>query len=310
LNRKESGVFQLPEGPFELTQGNLVIGKDSTEVWQLVTTQEADWLRQVRAVSAGLFGDVATVHVGIKTTADEVFIRDDWDELPADMKPEPDLLRPLLRHEDATCWAIARDTKTRYRVLYPHEVVEGRRRPVDLRCYPHARAYLERHRDRLVKRHYVIEAGRQWYEIWVPQDPAGWQAPKIVFPDISPQPRFYLDRAGRVVDGDCYWITLHPGQPEELLCLLLAVANSRLMSRYHDLAFNNRLYSERRRYIAQYVAKYPFPPPDTLASRKLITTVRGVVEERERGGTDGRATATENLIGALVYQAFGLHDGE
>src|SRR5256885_12094823 len=47
---------------------------------------------------------------------------------------------------------------------------------------------LERHREALEARRYVVEAGRQWYELWVPQDPAAWEAPKLVFRDISEHP--------------------------------------------------------------------------------------------------------------------------
>jgi hypothetical protein len=147
------------------------------------------------------------------------------------------------------------------RILYPHEVHDGRRRAIDLNRYPRAKAYLELHRKRLESRRYVLAAGRQWYEIWVPQNPQAWAQPKVVVPDISAEPRFYLDRSGCLVGGDCYWMTLRPGVRSDLIYLLLAVANSSSMTRFHDLAFNNKLYSTRRRYITQYVTKYPYPDP-------------------------------------------------
>jgi hypothetical protein len=250
----------------------------------------------------------ATVRVGIKTTADDVFIRSDWDTLPLNLRPEPELLHPLLRHEDACLWALPREIQPTARILYPHEVVDGCRRAIDLHHYPRAKAYLELHRERLQRRHYVVEAGRQWYEIWVPQDPQAWAAPKIVFPDISPEPRFYLDLEGRLVDGDCYWLTLDAGIAPDTLYLLLGVANSSVMSRFHDLAFNNKLYSARRRYITQYVSKYPYPDPGLPASRKLVALVKQLVQDRRSSSTCLSSKEMETQINTLVEEAFSILD--
>jgi hypothetical protein len=153
----------------------------------------------------------------------------------------------------------------------------------------------------------VLNAGRKWYEIWVPQDPDSWAAPKIVFPDISPEPRFYVDLGGHVVGGDCYWMTLRPGISQDMLYLLLAVANSAVMARFHDLAFNNRLYSGRRRYITQYVAKYPLPDPASAPARNLIAHSKQLVEEAQRyreGRSDDRSLSAE--VDLLVENAFGV----
>lgn len=305
LKQSKPGFYRTPHGVFRLTRGGLVLGQDPTQVWSLTTAEEAKWLRRVRDASYGLFEDIAVVRVGIKTTADDVFIRSHWDTLPPEARPEPELLHPLLRHEDARRWCIPRAAQPAARVLYPHEVSGGRRRPVDLTRHPRAKAYLESNRERLEKRHYVLDAGRQWYEIWVPQDPDAWAAPKIVFPDISPEPRFYLDLDGRLVDGDCYWITLRPGVSLNMIYLLLAVANSSLMTRFHDLAFNNKLYSGRRRYITQYVAKYPFPDPALPPSQKLIALAKQIVRETSRDSkSEDHPLCAE--VDVLVQRAFGL----
>lgn len=310
LRRGKSGCYRVRHGVFKLTRGELVLGQDPSQVWFLATAEETRWLDRVRGASHGSFADIAAVCVGIKTTADDVFIRSDWDTLPNKIRPEPDLLRPLLRHEDARRWVLPKGIEPAARILYPHEVSGGCRRAVDLRRYPRAKAYLESHKERLERRYYVIEARRQWYEIWVPQDPGGWAAPKIVFPDISPNPRFYLDLDGRLVNGDCYWITPRPGGPPDIIYLLLAVANSRLMSSFHDLAFNNRLYSARRRYITQYVAKYPYPDPSSPVSERLISLAKQIVEEAsctQAGPPDGQINIQ---LDSLVEEAFGFRSGK
>src|SRR5439155_26457435 len=93
---------------------------------------------------------------------------------------------------------------------------------------------------------------------------------KIVFPDISAEPRFFFDGEGRLVDGDCYWITLREGVHEDVLFLIMALANSNIMVKYHDLAFQNKLYSGRRRYFTQFVEKYPLPDPISNEARRLV----------------------------------------
>jgi hypothetical protein len=95
--------------------------------------------------------------------------------------------------------------------------------------------------------------------MWVPQNPAFWVLPKLVFPDISIDARFYYDENGSVVNGNCYWIVAQNEEEKELLFLIQGIANSDLMSRYHDLCFNNKLYSGRRRYFSQYIVSIRKP---------------------------------------------------
>lgn len=78
-----------------------------------------EWLSTVKEHSAGTFSDFGKVCVGIKTTADSVFIRDDWATLPDAERPEEELLYPLVTHHVASCWSIA-STAAR-QVLYPYE---------------------------------------------------------------------------------------------------------------------------------------------------------------------------------------------
>lgn len=149
----------------------------------------------------------------------------------------------------------------------------------------------------------MIEANRQWYEIWVPQDPMAWKLPKIIFPDISASPKFLYDADGCVVDGNCYWITLANVQNPELIFLILGIANSKLMTRYHDLVFNNKLYAGRRRYLTQYVEKYPLPDPENLYARHIIQAVKELVLQPT---ALIRRSELEQVIEELVAKAFGV----
>ncbi|MDP9111535.1 MAG: N-6 DNA methylase [Candidatus Eremiobacteraeota bacterium] len=294
---KEDGHYAVGDRVYVLTSGDLAVGSDPREPWRLATVPEKAWVAQVEQVGITRVADLAKVRVGIKTTADRVFIRADWSELPAEMQPEGELLRPLFTHFDAARWRASKPCSDLLQILYTHESINGKRRAVDISRYPRAARYLESNRDALSGRLYVAEASRKWYEIWVPQDPAAWALPKIVFPDISVEPRFFFDLSGTLVNGDCYWIACEPALIERLY-LIQGVANSTVMTRYHDLAFNNKLYSGRRRYISQYIEKYPIPDPSSPIAKKIVAAVRAL---NERPSATGEA-----LLEALVATAFGV----
>ncbi len=204
--------------------------------------------------------------MGIKTTCDSVFIRGDWAALPGDIRPEPELLHPLLTHREARRWKATPATKS---VLYPHVDASGRATPIDLTTYPLAGAYLETHRAKLASRKYLEKAGRNWFEIWVPQRPSDWPKRKIVFPDIAESPRFLLDTSKAIVNGDCYWMALGD-EVADLAYLLLAVGNSSFATRYYDAVCGNRLYAGRRRFITQYVRTFPLPDRGHPAVARII----------------------------------------
>jgi methylase of polypeptide subunit release factors len=304
LKQSELGVIRTAEGNFQIERGELACGHDYRAPWSLSTPNIEAWLASVHAKRACCFGDIAQVRVGIKTTADAVFIRDDWDSLPEGIRPESELLRPLITHHVAARWLNDINLEHRKMVLYPHEEGrDGSKRPVNLAKYPRSRAYLEQHRQRLEERKYVIEAGRQWYELWVPQQPKDWSRAKVVYPDISEHPRFFLDTTGAVVNGDCYWITLNDGVFQEWLYLVLAVANSTFITTYYDTVFHNKLYAGRRRFMTQYVRQFPLPEINTPEARRIIEILSDAAASRSDTVID--CNAEENLDN-LVWSSFGL----
>lgn len=287
-----SGVVQTPSGVYFIQRGKLAVRSNT---WSLSNAETHTWLETVAERQAATFGDLAKVRVGIKSTADEVFVRDNWESLPADIQPEPALLHPLLTHREAARWLPKPATK---RVIYPHWIEGAKRSAIDLADYPKAAAYFERHKPRLARRTYVIGGGRKWYEIWVPHNPDDWAKPKIAYPDIAEHPRFFFDASGAIIQGDCYWITLNDGVNAGWLLLMMAIANSTFITKYYDAVFHNKLYAGRRRFMTQYVAKFPLP--DLAASGEIVNIVSKLLK------TGHAALAVERRINQLVWQAFGL----
>ena len=303
LRDRSSGLVRIGGSAYRITAGRLPVPGDDTKPWTMLTDGESEWVATINAASQCRLGDVAKVRVGIKTTADTVFIRRDWGSLPAGTRPEHKHLRRLLSQKNAAKWQALGPSGPQKQVLYTHEVIDGRRRTIRFDEASPTWKYLLQNRKRLESRKYVLEAGRRWYEIWVPQDPAAWSLPKVVFPDISPDPRFFMDTKGCIVDGNCYWITTNDPTDEDLLLLILGVANSAVMTRYHDLAFQNKLYAQRRRHLTQYVTEYPLPDRDVAASRKVVRVVRQLVWETL---SDDNRRHLESEVDRLVALAFGI----
>ncbi|MFH0910745.1 MAG: N-6 DNA methylase [Planctomycetota bacterium] len=302
VRNSAGGIVRTAEGCFSVERGELACTSDHRAHWSLSSPETQAWMANITAHQAFCFGDISQVRVGIKTTADSIFIRDDWDTLPLDVRPELELLKPLITHHIATRWSLSENIKKM--VLYPHrEGARGSKRTVDLAKYPRARTYLEQHQARLKARKYVIAAGRQWYEIWVPQQPADWSRPKVVYPDISEEPRFFLDLSGAIVNGDCYWITLNEGVAPDYLYLLLAVANSTFATKYYDTVFHNKLYAGRRRFMTQYVRRFPLPAMDRTESQEIVRLTKTTIFKDCDTGLDSRVA---DKLDTLVWASLGL----
>lgn len=299
--------FRVGPTSYSIERGTLAATRGASEPWTLRSDASHGWTKQIEARTACTFGDVAKVRVGIKTTADAVFMRSDWRQLAADSRPESKLLRPVLTHKEVERWTREQDATTPFSVLYPHEVRDERRRTIDLQSYPRARQYLESHRARLEGREYVRTSGRDWYEIWVPHNPLDWARPKLVWPDISERARFFIDSSGSLVNGDCYWAVLRPGREEDWLHLMLGVANSSLAARYYDSQFNNRLYAGRRRWITQYVERLPLPAINSPHALEVISLVKQLVECARTGST-AKTEALQPALDVAVARAFGLEE--
>lgn len=302
LESDNDTVVEISDGRrFRVKHGTLENGGDPEGLWRLATNAGDTWLATVEANTWETFRRVGKIRVGVKSTADKVFVRSDWDSLP-DGKPE--LLRPLLTRHWARRFRAAVPAKEKHvkEILYPHEVVNGKRAAVDLTLHPKAERYLEQHRGILEARTYVIEGGRNWFELWVPHDPAAWLAPKLVFPDISDKPVFWMDTDGRVVNGECFWITCQNLAETDLLWLALAVANSTFIEAFYDHKFNNKLYAGRRRFVTQYVEQFPLPNPARPETQAIIAMTKEIYELTPSSKADDLAAELDEL----VWSVFGL----
>lgn len=302
ITNRDDRVVRIGRDKYRVTAGTVDIPSSGKEPWIMVSDNERKWLQHIHEYSKYMLSDITTVRVGVKTTANGVFIRRDWEDLPDSFMPESSLLHPVISSSNASKWKSKSEPEQCARILYPHYAENGKRAVIRLDDYPRAKAYFEIHRENLQRRTYLSKSNREWYEIWVPQDPSAWSQPKIVFPDISPVPSFMHDVSGAIVDGNCYWMTFDSSE-EDWLFLILGIANSVLMTRFHDLSFNNKLYSGRRRYLTQYVEKYPLPDIHCPSASRVTENVKRIL----RGGLSQKEVlALENQIESDVMAAYNV----
>jgi adenine-specific DNA-methyltransferase len=303
LSADNGAVISIDDGRrFRIKHGILDNGGDPEGVWRVATKGTDQWLATVESNTWATFKRIGKIRVGVKSTADKVFIRSDWDQLPGG---RPELLRPLITRHCARRFKAILPPQAKHakEIMYPHEVTATGRTPVDLSIYPKAERYLKTHRHTLEARTYVIEAGRRWYELWVPQDPAAWSLPKLVFLDISKEPTFWMDTNGGIVNGECYWLRCENENEQDLLWLALAVANSTFIEHFYDHRFNNKLYAGRRRFITQYVEQFPLPDPDRRESKSIIKLTKKIHALSPSAEADRLAADLNDL----VWKVFGLN---
>lgn len=288
---------------YRIVRGVLDHGHEESGTWRVGTAESDHWLSTIKDNTYCYFKDIGKIRVGVKTTADKVFIQNDWKSLQTP-SPEKELLLPLITHKQARRWC-PKSSDTMPRILYTHTVIENKRKAIDLEAYPKAKAYLSSHRKQLESRVYVTKSGREWFEIWVPHDPQSWKYPKLVFRDIAEENTFFIDDEGSVVNGDCYWMIANDHKNDDLIWLALAVGNSSFIIEYYDEKFVNKLYSQRRRFMTQYVNQFPIPKPDTETAKRIIGLTKKIYQLTKNNSINKVEQISEE-IDNLIWLAFGL----
>lgn len=297
LNSGKDGRYKVGNKHYELTVGTLEKPSADTDIWQLTSSVSKKLIATIEQNSAMTISDLFKVRVGIKSCADEVFFEQDY----GGKEPETEWLRAMISQENIQKWSIDDNLK---RVIYPHYNNGGKKAVYNIEKYPKAKMFLQKHEDRLKQRSYLLKAKRNWYEYWVPQNPVLWENLKLVWADISVEPRFAIDNSGAIVNGNCYWICAESKEQEKFLYLIMGIANSKLMEIYHDMKFNNKLYNGRRRYLSQYVEQYPLPNLNSEAANNIIKYTKKLVSTSDEKKRD----QLEGVIEANVRKAFGFTD--
>jgi hypothetical protein len=84
---------------------------------------------------------------------------------------------------------------------------------------------------------------------------------------------------------------------------MLAVANSSFILKFYDVVFHNKLYAGRRRFMSQYVSRFPLPRLDRAA--EILGLMPGLLRaSAEQNGDE--VSRLELELDEAVWRAFGL----
>lgn len=303
---KEDVVFEVVHTKTELPNGG--------NTWNFTSTIENDLKLKIEKKKYCLLENLFDICVGIKSTADTVFVKPMTSEFIDTMGFERELIYPLVQSFNVEKWKITwgEANKDRF-ILYPHLEVNGSMFAVPLDQYPNVKEYLYSHEEVLKSRTYLMESQtREWYECWVPQKLSKFRQPKLVTRDIVSHNSFAYDTKGMICQGNTFFLTKKDSvfsveykefSEDEYFYFMLGVLNSNVME-YYQKMISGSLYSKKYRYTTSNMSRWPIPKVDKniakIISKLAMKISLGMTENND----------FEREINCLVYEIFELSEQE
>lgn len=302
------------EIPVEFAYSKVKIPK-SGEQWNFSSSKDDEIKAKIEDASLLRLSDIFDICVGIKTTADTVFVKPMTKDFILKNKFENELMHPLIQSFNVERWKIKWDEnnkKDRF-ILFPHIDDNGKTKAVDLSLYPMASQYLHDNEEILKARKYLAESKtRQWYECWVPQTLEKFKKKKIVTRDIVSHNSFAIDFEGRLCQGNTFFLDMNEyalsktgfsGTEEDFLFYILGILNSNVLEYYQKL-ISGSLYSKKYRYTTGNLSRWPIRKfPNNEIGNRIIEIVKRLIES-------GSTYKGEEELNELIYSLYGLTSTE
>lgn len=231
----------LEKESFELNSESL-----TDESWYLADSTKTDLVSKIKEAGISLKDYTnSPIYSGIKTGYNKAFIIDknQKDELIKADKSASKIIEPFLMGTDIG----------RYKINDAEKYIILLKKDMDIQKYPSILNYMQEHKAKLANRSDIKGKG-EWYELRACSYYDLFKEDKIIFPDISPIPRFYLDESGYYTDMTGFFI---PSNSKYLLALL----NSKLMFFYFS-SISSSIRGGYYRFKRQYVEKLPIKKID------------------------------------------------
>lgn len=279
--------------------------------WNFSSGEENDIKEKMDKSKQCSLKELFDICVGIKTTADTVFVKPMTKEFVEAHNFEQGVIYPLVQSFNIDKWRITwgDSNKDRY-ILYPHYEKDGNMQAIPLNEIPNAASYLIEQEEVLRKRSYLTESKtREWYECWVPQKLSKFQQTKILTRDIVSTNSFALDESGRLCQGNTFFMTKKESifsidhfalNEHQYYSFMLGILNSRALE-YYQKMISGCLYSQKYRYTTSNLNRWPIPKVSLDSALKISKYVDEIIS----GST--RQTELEREIDEIVYNGFGLN---
>lgn len=296
---------------FEVSRSKVKI-PDNGKTWNFSTSDENTIKTKMDEQKLCTLVDIFDVCVGIKTTADTIFVKPMTQNFIDEHAFEDVVVYPLIQSFNVSKWNISwgNNSKDRY-ILYPHRELDGNMVAIPLEEIPKTAEYLEECSEVLKKRSYLAESkSRMWYECWVPQKLSKFKQTKIVTRDIVSNNSFALDESGRLCQGNTFFLTRKNSiltleyldlNEHQYYCFALGILNSKAME-YYQKMISGCLYSQKYRYTTSNLNRWPIPKIKKEDARVIASYVDDLLA--------GASCELENAIDQIVYKAFDLSEEE
>lgn len=298
---------------FEISKGHSKIPIDG-ETWNFSSDNESQIKIKMEQEKLCCLQDILDVCVGIKTTADTIFVKPMTENFVKENKFEDEVVYPLIQSFDVERWSISwgGNNKDRY-ILYPHKEENGVMKAYQLEEIPNAAKYLTSNSEVLKGRKYLAESKtREWYECWVPQKLSKFRQIKIVTRDIVSTNTFALDEQGYLCQGNTFFLTKKESlfvteyadmSEHKFYSFVLGLLNSTALEYYHKL-ISGCLYSQKYRYTTTNLNKWPIPRIAKGEAERIAMYVDSIMN------CDMEIQEAERRINDIVFNAFNLSDSE
>ncbi|WQV20805.1 class I SAM-dependent DNA methyltransferase [Helicobacter pylori] len=289
----------------------------STESFIFANTTLLDLRDKIENIGTPLKDWDIQIYRGILTGANEAFIiptekRDEilknCDDAQKDERGMSErertieLIKPILRGKDikrysyewADLWVI--NTHNGYTSAFKSKIP-----PIDIEKYPATKAHLDSHYDAIVTR---SDQGDTPYNLRNCAYLEDFEKEKIVWAEMTDEPRFIYDNKGFLTNQTCYFIARDDKY-------LFAILNSKVMYFFMRQMASN-LGEGAFRWIKQFIERLPIPQiteKNQELADKIIALVDKILALKEK---DPKANTQrlEKEIDALVYQLYHLTDEE
>ena len=281
------------------------------EGWAFLTKELNGLLQKFQKDSLPILNILeASLIEEIITGFNEAFVIDDSmreNLITADHK-SVEIIKPMLTGRDVR----------RYSIDFADKYLIWTYIGVPIENYPAIFSHLKQYQPQLQKR---WDKGNNWWELRACDYYERFSSPKIIYPDIANNCRFYMDGEGYFSTNTTYFI---PGND----LYLLGVLNSKLAQFYFTkvcagLEGGGTTYL---RFFGQYIENFPVhvlknsDPSEQAAHNKMVALVEHMLElqrrlpaartPREKKCPERQIEATDGQIDALVYELYGLTEEE
>ncbi|EJB67528.1 class I SAM-dependent DNA methyltransferase [Helicobacter pylori] len=282
----------------------------STESFIFANATLLDLRDKIESVGTPLKDWDIQIYRGILTGANEAFIipTEKRDAILNACKTQEErerterLIKPILRGKDikrysyewADLWVI--NTHNGYTSNLKSKIP-----PIDIEKYPTTKAHLDAHWDTIATR---CDQGDTPYHLRNCAYLEDFEKEKIVWAEMTDEPRFIYDNKGFLTNQTCYFIARDDKY-------LFAILNSKVMYFFMRQMASN-LGEGAFRWIKQFIERLPIPQI-TEKNQELAQKITDYAEQILQAKAKDPKANTQELekeIDALVYQLYNLTDEE